>query len=250
MLLQTSGIPYLIESPIVAKATRNPYIDKGNYILIGENEVDLSNIGKFRGFLTHQAINNYRIDKPSVYSVGTFDHLAEDDIIAIYPTGVIRTLYRVKSFHNFLLFTERCNSNCLMCSQPPKDKDDTDHLYNIYSQLIPLIPKDCFELGITGGEPTLMGKHYFQLLKLIKSELPDTEIHCLTNGRSFAWKGMVEKLRQIEIKRLMLGIPLYADYHQIHDYIVQAKGAFNQTMTGLYNLAAIDQRIEIRIVFA
>ena len=48
--------------------------------------------------------------------------------------------------------------------------------------------------------------------------------------------------------RLMLGIPLYADYYQVHDYIVQAKGAFDQTMQGLYNLALHNQRIELRVV--
>jgi His-Xaa-Ser system radical SAM maturase HxsC len=41
---------------------------------------------------------------------------------------------------------------------------------------------------------------------------------------------------------------LYSDYYQSHDYIVQAKDAFNQTMLGLHNLATYDQRIEIRIV--
>ena len=52
----------------------------------------------------------------------------------------------------------------------------------------------------------------------------------------------------MNFKRLMLGIPLYSDFYQTHDYIVQAKNAFNQTMQGLYNLASNHQRIEIRIV--
>jgi His-Xaa-Ser system radical SAM maturase HxsC len=46
----------------------------------------------------------------------------------------------------------------------------------------------------------------------------------------------------------MLGIPLYADYYQVHDHVVQVKGAFNQTVRGLYNLARHGQRIEIRVV--
>jgi His-Xaa-Ser system radical SAM maturase HxsC len=248
MLLKTKGTPYLIEAPIVAKVTRNAMLQQENYALIAENEIDYNNLGSFEALLTNLSINEYQIDKPSVYSVGTFDHLVDNDIIVIHPGGNINTLYRVHSLQNFLLFTERCNSNCLMCSQPPRDRDDTAYLYNIYQQLIPLIPKDCIEIGITGGEPTLLGERYFHLLELIKAELPDTEIHCLTNGRTFAWKNMADRLGEIGLNRLMLGIPLYADYYAVHDYIVQAKDAFHQTMAGLYNLAVNNQRIEIRVV--
>ena len=59
---------------------------------------------------------------------------------------------------------------------------------------------------------------------------------------------MAERLGEINHKGLMLGIPVYADFYQVHDYIVQAENAFYQTMQGLHNLARYDQRIEIRIV--
>lgn len=73
-----------------------------------------------------------------------------------------------------------------MCSQPPRDRDDIPYFSSIYKQLIPLIPKDCKEIGITGGEPTLLGELFFELLELIKTQLPNTEVHCLTNGRTLA----------------------------------------------------------------
>jgi His-Xaa-Ser system radical SAM maturase HxsC len=135
-----------------------------------------------------------------------------------------------------------------MCSQPPKDRDDIPRLFAIYQKLIPLIPKDCPELMISGGEPTLMGGRFFQLLSHIKSHLPDTEIHVLTNGRSFAWSNLAEKLEALDYRRLMFGVPVYADYYQLHDYIVQARDAFHQTILGLHNLARYGQRIEIRVV--
>ena len=121
-------------------------------------------------------------------------------------------------------------------------------LFEMYEQLIPLIPKDCPELMISGGEPTLMGELFFDLLALIKPNLPETEIHVLTNGRSFAWNHFAEKLAALEYRRLMLGIPVYADHHQLHDYIVQARDAFHQTILGLHNLARYGQRVEIRVV--
>jgi His-Xaa-Ser system radical SAM maturase HxsC len=245
MLLKVRGTPYRISEPIVGRVTRNPFTHEGREILLTDN--DLSRAKNFKAVISSASIEN-RVDHPSIYSVYTTDHLAEGDIIVINNDGVINTLYRINSYQNFLLATERCNSNCLMCSQPPKDKNDIPFLFNIHRQLIPLIPKDCIELGITGGEPTLMGEEYFELLGLIKEELPNTEIHCLTNGRSFAWPNMAKRLASLEFNRLMLGIPLYSDFYQAHDYIVQAKDAFNQTVRGLHNLALYDQRIEIRIV--
>ncbi len=94
----------------------------------------------------------------------------------------------------------------------------------------------------------MLGNLYFELLQLIKTELPNTEVHCLTNGRAFAWNNIAKRLGELQFNRLMLGIPLYSDFYQVHDYIVQARDAFNQTMQGLYNLAVYDQRIEIRVV--
>src|ERR1700722_6743358 len=55
-----------------------------------------------------------------------FDYLGEGDILGFEPTsGRFRTLYRRASAHNSFLVTDRCNHYCLMCSQPPKDVDDS-----------------------------------------------------------------------------------------------------------------------------
>jgi His-Xaa-Ser system radical SAM maturase HxsC len=246
MLLHTKGSSYGIIEPIVGRITRNEDSNDGNSILISNSFKEPYN-SNFLAVLSCSKDSN-RKDIPGIYNIPTFDHLNEGDLVALNSEGSVNTLYRVSSNHNSLLVTERCNSNCLMCSQPPKNRNDIPYLFDLYKKLIPLIPKDCQEIGITGGEPTLMGDLFFELLQLIKDELPDTEIHCLTNGRSFAWSNMAERLSILNLNRLMLGIPLYSDYYQDHDYIVQAKDAFNQTLRGLHNLATYDQRIEIRIV--
>jgi His-Xaa-Ser system radical SAM maturase HxsC len=248
MLLRTKGISLNIEKPVVGRITRDPNTTDNHAMLICEKEIPPVINDNVECILTTMdnpdTVKAYR----GVYKVPSFDHLKEGDLIVAGTDGNIRTLYRVDSFHNTILATERCNSNCIMCSQPPKDKNDIPRLYSIYQQLIPLIPKDCFELCVSGGEPTLMGSLFFELLKQIKDNLPDTEIHVLTNGRSFAWPSMAERLAEIEYDRMMLGIPVYSDYYQVHDYIVQARDAFNQTILGLHNLARYNQRIEIRVV--
>lgn len=247
MILKTKGTAHLVQSTIIGRVTRHPIETQENLILIAEQDLP-RDASPYKAVLTELTTDRISIDKPCVYGVGQLDFLVDGDIVAVHSDGIINTLYRVKSHQNFLLVTERCNSNCLMCSQPPKDREDIPFRMTIHRQLIPLIPKDCPELGITGGEPTLAGELFFELLHLLQSELPDTEIHCLTNGRVFAWPHIAKRLGLMKYNRLMLGIPVYSDYYQVHDYIVQAKDAFHQTIQGIYHLAEWGQRMEIRVV--
>jgi His-Xaa-Ser system radical SAM maturase HxsC len=248
MLLRTKGTSRNIAEFIVGRVTRNPEMVDEHAILLCENDVKELGPNNFKCILSTGDQRPEVAEYPTVVKIPALDHLHEGDLIAVGNDGNIKTLYRVNSFHNTLLTTERCNSNCLMCSQPPRNRNDIPRLFSIYEQLIPLIPKDCPELCVSGGEPTLMGELFFQLLENIKRHLPDTEIHTLTNGRSFAWNSMAERLAEVEYDRLMLGIPVYSDYYQVHDYIVQAKDAFHQTILGLHNLARYNQRVEIRVV--
>lgn len=248
MILRTKGKPINIEGHLVGKVSRDiETLDEQTFLLVENVRQDYPNT-KFLGVLTTQQEYELRNGENVVFKIPTLEHLEDGDIVSVGNDGNINTLYRINSNHNTLLATERCNSNCLMCSQPPRDRNDIPVLYEIHKQLIPLIPKDCIELGVSGGEPTLMGELFFSLMEQLKVELPNTEIHVLTNGRSFAWNHMAEKLGQINNRRLMLGIPVYSDYYQVHDYIVQAENAFYQTILGLHNLSRYDQRLEVRIV--
>jgi His-Xaa-Ser system radical SAM maturase HxsC len=248
MQLRTRGKPINIEGHLVGRVTRNiENLDEQTFLLLDKGVHEYPN-SKFLGVLTTLQDYELKNGENVVFKIPSLEHLVDGDIVSAGNDGNINTLYRINSNHNTLLATERCNSNCLMCSQPPRDRNDIPMLYEIHKKLIPLIPKDCIELGVSGGEPTLMGELFFSLLEQLKVELPNTEIHVLTNGRSFAWNRMAEKLGQINNRRLMLGIPVYSDYYQIHDYIVQAENAFYQTILGLHNLSRYDQRLEVRIV--
>ena len=248
MIFRAKGIPLNISTFIVGKITRNALVTGENTVFItGTGQT--APAGRFAAVLSCAShVEALHPEQPAIVNIPSLDHLQEGDIVTVAADGIIRTVYRANSFYNTILATERCNSNCLMCSQPPKDKNDIPYLFQLYSRVIPLIPKDCPELTISGGEPTLMGELFFQLLEQLATELPATEIHILTNGRSFAWEHMAARLAEVNNPRIMLGIPLYADYSHVHDYIVQAKDAFNQTILGLHNLARHNLRIEIRIV--
>ena len=177
-----------------------------------------------------------------------YDYIGDDDIIRLSADRQsISVLFRASLPHNSILVTEQCNHYCLMCSQPPKAADDSWILDEIES-LIPLIPKDTRELGFTGGEPTTARERFLKIISLTKSYLPRTAIHILSNGRSFKDPVFAEKYARIELPDAMIGIPIYSDDPTLHDYIVQAHGAFDESIQGILNLKRFGQKVEIRVV--
>src|SRR5436305_15301409 len=92
------------------------------------------------------------------------EYLADDDVVAVDPGGLLRVLYRRSSRHNFLFVTDQCNSYCLMCSQPPKAVDDRWRIAELH-EVIDLIDPATSTLGFTGGEPTLFGNDFIALIQ-------------------------------------------------------------------------------------
>jgi His-Xaa-Ser system radical SAM maturase HxsC len=184
---------------------------------------------------------------PSAWGLRQLSYLDDGDVVAVDPNGFARTLYRRASGHNFILVTEQCNSLCLMCSQPPKAIDDSDR-FEEHLRLVDLIDPSTRELGITGGEPTLFRDRFLELIARCKERLPATALHILSNGRLFWYRRFAEKLGAIAHPDLVVGIPLYSDVDSRHDHIVQASGAFEETVIGLQNLDRYGVRVEIRVV--
>ncbi len=194
------------------------------------------------------ATHPYADSIPTVSGLHDVTHLHRNDIVLIRSTGDVNTLFRENSHHNSLFVTDRCNSNCLMCSQPPRDRDDTAFFFDVNMKLLDLIPSMTQNLGITGGEPTLLGERLPAMIARAHDRLPIVEVDVLTNGRAFAWKDAVRQLEAIDPHRAIFCVPLYSDYYALHDYVVQASNAFTQTILGLHNLARFGYRVEIRIV--
>ena len=174
-------------------------------------------------------------------------HLSDGDVVRLSPSGQVDTLYRRASPHNTLFATERCNSYCVMCSQPPRTVDDAWRVEETLA-LLPLIDPATRELGITGGEPTLLGDDLIRIIASCRDHLPNTTLHILSNGRRFKSASFADALGAVGHPDLMLGVPLYADVDTLHDYVVQSHGAFDETMLGLHNLARANVPVEIRVV--
>lgn len=177
-----------------------------------------------------------------------FSYLSDGDVLGIHPASKrFRTLYRRNSLHNSFLVTERCNHYCLMCSQPPRNIDDRWILQEI-RQALPLVDRHIRSLGFTGGEPLLDWQEFVGLLADCYDLLPHTAIHVLSNGRAFASSEITAAWASVGHPNLMVGIPVYAAVDSVHDYVVQARGAFDETILGILKLKDKGQRVEIRVV--
>ena len=257
MLLQLHGrklksVSGVSERPFVGRICENPELPaparSKEILLVRAAREPLPLPPGFRAYLLHEPAQatSEQID---VYVLGEeMRYLAHGDVVRVDPLrSAVSALYRRSSPSNALLVTERCDNYCVMCSQPPKPDDDA-WIVEALKEVIPLISPETREIGITGGEPALLGEDLIDLVDMLRRHLPRTAVHILSNGRRFADLDFVRRLASVNHPDLMIGIPLYSDLAEEHDYVVQARRAFSETVRGILNLKRLGQRVEIRFV--
>jgi len=169
----------------------------------------------------------------------------EGDVVMINSKGDIIFLYEINSTHNAIFVTGKCNHRCIMCPQPPITEEPNRTPFNL--KLISLIDKNVCELGITGGEPTMIGDDLFTIIKQIQKCQPNAAISLLSNGVKFADREYAKKLALCKHFDLQIDVPIFSDIAKDHNEIVGAK-TFYKTVQGLYNLALFRVQIGLRIV--
>ena len=198
-------------------------------------------------YLVHEA-GPPSLASPAIQLGPDLGHIEPGDIVHIAPDGSrVTVLWKNSAVHNGLLLTEQCDNYCLMCSQPPKDRDDS-WLFQRARKVISLLPESARSLSLTGGEPTLHADELIGLLEHCKREVPQLSLHLLSNGRRFADPEFTRRYADVGLVDIMVGIPVYAPEPGLHDFIVQAAGAFDQTIHGILTLASLGQSVEIRVV--
>ena len=234
-----------IPDGVIGRITHAPVVQpRDEYVLVCSQH-DAESAEGYAAVLCAEPLPS-TVRLPAVHSIET-GHLSDGDIVGIDRRGYVRTLYRQQSPHNFIFATDRCNSLCLMCSQPPREIDETG-IVERHLRLVRLIDPTTKELGITGGEPTLLGEGLIRLIAECRDRLPATALHVLSNGRRFAAAGYADHVGAVRHPDIMFGIPVYSDIDSEHDYVVQSQGAFGETIRGLQNLALHDVPVEIRVV--
>src|SRR5882724_401157 len=124
MRLATAGAPGRFSNPVVGRVARIPFPkeERAERIFVSDRfPGDADELAGYRGFLTSAQAERSSRSIPTIGSVRDIDHLRTNDIVAMEPkNGFVRTLYRPDSDFNIIFATDCCNSNCLMCSQPPQ----------------------------------------------------------------------------------------------------------------------------------
>ena len=134
--LRTRGKAHWIEAPLVKRITRSPEADSSDALILENLESAPQAMSAGVVLSTAEFQDQKDSTQPGIYQCVRLDQLQEGDVVAVHPNGLVETLYREESPHNALFITDRCNSNCLMCSQPPKDRDDLDHLFHLNTCLL------------------------------------------------------------------------------------------------------------------
>ena len=114
------------QNPFIAKITTNfnlPKALRSQYIFCLREQGEIPD-GFGLVFIALEQHTEYYPDNCILLSE-SLRYLNEHDVVKYYPEySAINVLYRKEAYVNSLLLTERCNSFCIMCSQPPKDIDD------------------------------------------------------------------------------------------------------------------------------
>ncbi|MES2583606.1 MAG: His-Xaa-Ser system radical SAM maturase HxsC [Pseudomonadota bacterium] len=176
------------------------------------------------------------------------DTVEVGDILVPQPDkGDAIVLFRESDLHHSLLLTNRCNSYCIMCSQPPTKHND-DWLVDEALSVIRHIRKSPAVLGLSGGEPLLLGPGLRTILETIAQHHPQTLVEVLTNGRLLSSPTISQSLLEGLRTNVSWLVPLYGHTDFVHDFVVQTEGAFEETLAGLLALQQYSQPIQLRIV--
>lgn len=171
---QLKGIPSNINETVIGKIVKQTSLfhSKKGCVLV-TNQAKKQN--GYSAVITNQIIE---ADVVGV-ELEELHELNEHAIVTIDVDGIINVIHEANSKHNAIFITGRCNSNCIMCPQPPVKEEADRHELNL--KHISLLPKDTISIGITGGEPTLVGNKLFEIINHIKkSYLKHISIFYLT----------------------------------------------------------------------
>jgi His-Xaa-Ser system radical SAM maturase HxsC len=174
--------------------------------------------------------------------------LEPGDVVALEPhRRHAEVLMREGDQHHTLFLTNRCNSRCLMCSQPPTDVNDawrSEEAIEVIQHMTWSPPV----IGFTGGEPLLLGSALRHVLRATADRHPHASIEVLTNGRLASDGAYARDLLAGLPRRFCWMVPLYGHAPFLHDHVVQAEGAFDETLLGLLNLQRHAQLVQLRVV--
>lgn len=138
-----------------------------------------------------------------------------------------------------LILGYECNNNCRFCycadkkynkSIKPKSTEDAKR------EMEEGIKRGCSFVDFLGGEPTIR-KDILELIRYAK-KVGYTTIGMTTNGRMLYYRDFAEKVIKAGLNHIIFSI--HGHTAELHDYLTQSPGAFEQVTKGMKNVKEID----------
>ncbi len=235
-----------IELPVLGSVCSSPTtLKRSGKVLISQHGTAF-HLG-FKGVITGEnakiggAAPTIRLDNQD------FGKLADGDLVVLSPDGSVSVVWDMASETNAIFPTPSCDCRCIMCPQPPQRHDED--IYRIAKETVnALKPEQVKYLCVTGGEPTLLGDKFLDLMRQIKKRFNHATIVLLTNGKGFSDFNLAREFAGIGFSNIVTCVSLHSDIQELNDEIAGVQGSFHKTVQGLYNLARMRQRVEIRHV--
>lgn len=236
-------------NPCIGKITFNENVfPRQNYILVTENPKNY-HIG-FAGYILLDTQKTPIFTKSAIsITKENIKNINENDIVELDHNTII-FLWETTSQDNVFFITETCNSNCIMCPQPPR-KDRKNYYKQCLKILNLLDPEQLNTVCITGGEPTLNKKNFIHLLQEIYKKNPYATINILTNAQAFKDNNYVNEIYTIsQNKKIKFCISFLADSDSLTNTIARTNHFALDNYMGIINLAQKGFFIELRFVIS
>lgn len=147
-----------------------------------------------------------------------------------------------------ICFWNKCNNNCLMCSNPDDSWRKENYGYKYIVRRLSVLRGSIADMTITGGEPTIH-PDFLRIIDFLKRDFPRVRFDLLTNGRRFYYPVFAKKC--LQLRNVNIAISLNGYSARTHDSITSVKGSFEQTISGIKNILKYKskgQNLEIRII--
>jgi len=149
----------------------------------------------------------------------------------------------------------RCNNNCIMCTNPIGFQNSQDAKKYTYEKIIERVKgfKERLRItkeniNLTGGEPTIH-PHFLELLKWFRNNFPQNRIVIATNGRRFCYSSFAKEA--LKINNVIWEVSFHGWNKKSYETITLAPNGFNQVVKGIYNILKYrndSHEVELRIV--
>jgi len=133
----------------------------------------------------------------------------------------------------------QCNNHCKFCIQGDKRLRKENKTTEEIRQILQNNSENFQEVVFTGGEVTIRDD-IFELIRFAK-RYGYQLIQLQSNGRMFSYMDFCQRMIDAGVNQFMPSI--HGSTPQIHDGLTCAKGSFEQTLKGIYNLKKLNQSV-------